>query len=111
MTSIPQPVRSRRGPRCASRAHGGRLGVSRVTVVSRRTFAQFEGQALSNRHGDERLATLFLRPTCATQSLHCFGRWSKVHSKDSGSEERGTNVAALKKAVEHSGIGMREMWG
>lgn len=90
---------------------GDLLGVMKVAVISGGSFTQFEKQVLANLHAGEHLAKLFLLPTCGTQFFHYSGQWSKVYSEDLSVEERSAIVSALKRALNDSGVEVREVWG
>lgn len=82
-----------------------------MAVISGGSFAQFEQQVLANFHAGEHLANLFLLLTCDTQFFHFCEGWSKVYSEDLSAQERSTIVSALKRALNESGVGVRQVWG
>lgn len=87
------------------------LGVMKVAVISGGLFEQFESQLLAGLDAGERLANLYLLPTCGTQFFRYSAGWSKVYSEDLSDDERTEIVAALERALDESGVGVTKVWG
>ncbi len=87
------------------------LGIMKVAVISGGSWHQFEDQLLADFPTGERLENLSLLPTCGTQFYGYLGHWYKVYSEDLSPVQRRKIVAALKRALEESGIKVDHVWG
>lgn len=87
------------------------LGRVRVAVISGGSWTQFEKQLLPMLPGDDRLEGLSLLPTCGTQFYRYTNGWARIYSEDLSAEERSHIAAALRKALELTGLRAARVWG
>ena len=97
-------------PEMASLLHD-LLSVIRVAVISGGAWHQFEKQVLSQLPHDERLARLFILPTCGTQFFKYTGAWEQLYSEDLTVDEREKIVSSLNGAIDAAGFNVEKIWG
>ncbi|MEO6782189.1 MAG: HAD-IIB family hydrolase [Bradyrhizobium sp.] len=90
----------------------GLLAIVKVAVISGGDWPQFEKQLLSNLPHDQRLANLFLLPTCGTKFYrYDSADWKKIYSEDFTTEQREKILSSLKKAVGIADFKIEKTWG
>jgi phosphomannomutase len=87
------------------------LSVAKVAVISGGDWPQFEKQVLSHLPHDERLADLFLLPTCGTKFFRYSGEWKKIYSEDFTADEKEKIISSFKKAIAAAGFKVEKLWG
>ncbi len=87
------------------------LGIVKVAVISGGSWSQFEKQLLSQLVPDERLANLFLLPTCGTQFFRHDVGWTRLYSEDLTAAQREKIVSALGSALQATGLTPARVWG
>ena len=88
------------------------LAIVKVAVISGGGWPQFDKQLLSNLLHDERLANLFLLPTCGTKFYrHESADWKMIYSEDLTVDEKRKIVSSLNKALEVAGFRVEKVWG
>ena len=87
------------------------LGIVKVAVISGGDWPQFEKQLLSNFLHDERLANLFLLPTCGTKFFQYKDAWKKIYSEDFTIAEKEKIIGSLNTALDGTGFKIEKSWG
>src|SRR5450432_2448825 len=87
------------------------LGIVKVAVISGGDWPQFEKQLLSNLPHDERLANLYILPTCGTKFFQYAGEWKKIYEEDFTEDQRQKILSSLKKALAVADFKIEKVWG
>jgi phosphomannomutase len=87
------------------------LGVVKVAVISGGDWPQFEKQLLSNLPHDERLANLYILPTCGTKFFQYAGDWKKIYEEDFTPDQRQKILSSLEKALGVADFKIEKVWG
>jgi len=87
------------------------LGIVKVAVISGGSWPQFEKQLLAKLPGDQRLANLYLLPTCGTQFYRHEQQWIKVYSEDLSADEKSKILKSLQRALDLTGFAPERVWG
>jgi phosphomannomutase len=87
------------------------LGIVKVAVISGGDWPQFEKQLLSTLPHDERLADLFILPTCGTKFYRYDGAWRKLYAEDFTPAETAKITGALQHTLATTGFKAAKTWG
>ena len=87
------------------------LGIVKVAVISGGDWPQFEKQLLSNLPLDDRLANLYILPTCGTKFFQYAGEWKKIYEEDFTADQREKILNSLKKALGVADFKIDKTWG
>ena len=87
------------------------LGIVKVAVISGGSWPQFEKQLLAKLPDDQRLANLYLLPTCGTQFYRHEEEWMKVYSEDLTADEKSKILKSLPRALDLTGFAPKKVWG
>jgi HAD superfamily hydrolase (TIGR01484 family) len=87
------------------------LGIVKVAVISGGSWPQFEKQLLAKLPSDQRLANLYLLPTCGTQFYRHEHEWVRIYSEDLGADEKRKILSSLQRALDLTGFAPERVWG
>jgi phosphomannomutase len=87
------------------------LAVIKVAVISGGDWPQFQKQLVSLLPHDERLANLFLLPTCGTKFYQYSGDWKKLYEEDFTADQREKILSSFKQSLASAGFKVEKTWG
>ncbi|MDE3044720.1 MAG: HAD-IIB family hydrolase [Acidobacteriota bacterium] len=87
------------------------MALTRVSVISGGSWAQFEAQLLTALDPDCHFANLTLLPTCGTQFFDYDGSWHQVYAENLSPAQGAQITSALAKALDESGLAPARTWG
>ena len=87
------------------------LGIVKVAVISGGSWPQFQKQLLAKLPDDQRLANLYLLPTCGTQFYRHEGDWMRVYAEDLSADEKRKILTSLQSALDLTGFAPERVWG
>ena len=87
------------------------MALTRVSVISGGSWAQFETQLLTALDKDCHFENLTLLPTCGTRYFEYDGDWRQVYAELLSPAQRDQITTALAKALDESGLTPKRTWG
>ncbi len=87
------------------------LSVTKVAIISGGDWPQFQKQLLENYFEQDRLANLFLLPTCGTKFYRYTSVWEKIYSNDFSIPQKYKIIDAINETIELLALTPPETWG